>query len=87
MRVKKTKKSDRGVYRYPVQVEDGRGGYRIAYNVIKPGEDGITEVMIKSLHAMDDHEVWKQRLRFRSSSLSRCSRKQVIMMWFLTVLI
>ena len=52
MRVKKTKQSDRGVYRYPVQVEDGRGGYRTAYNVIKPGEDGITEVMIKSLHAM-----------------------------------
>lgn len=40
MRVKKTKQSDRGVYRYPVQVEDGRGGYRTAYNVIKPGEDG-----------------------------------------------
>lgn len=33
MRVKKTKQSDRGVYRYPVQVEDGRGGYRTAYNV------------------------------------------------------
>ena len=58
MRVKKTKQSDRGVYRYPVQVEDGRGGYRTAYNVIKPCEDGITEVMIKSLHAMDDHEVY-----------------------------
>ena len=58
MRVKKTKQSDRGVYRYPVQVEDGRGSYRTAYNVIKPGEDGITEVMIKSLHAMDDHEVY-----------------------------
>ena len=58
MRVKKTRQSDRGVYRYPVQVEDGRGGYKTAYNVIKPGEDGVTEVMIKSLHAMDDHEVY-----------------------------
>lgn len=58
MRVKKTRQADRGVYRYPVQVEDGRGGYRTTYNVIKPGEDGITEVMIKSLHAMDDHEVY-----------------------------
>ena len=47
MRVRKTRQSDRGVYRYPVQVEDGRGGYRTAYNVIKPGEDGITEVMKK----------------------------------------
>ena len=44
MRVKKTKQSDRGAYRYPVQVEDGRGGYRTAYNVIKPGEDEVTEV-------------------------------------------
>mgnify|MGYP003223844317 FL=1 len=52
MRVKKTRQSDRGVYRYPVQVEDGRGGYKTAYNIIKPGEDGITEVMIKSLHAI-----------------------------------
>ena len=58
MRVKKTKQSDRCFYRYPVQVEDGRGGYRTVYNVIKPGKDGITEVMIKSLHAMDDHEVY-----------------------------
>ena len=37
---------------------DGRGGYRISYNVVKPGENGVTEVMIKSLHAMDDHEVY-----------------------------
>lgn len=58
MRVKKTKQADRGVYRYPVSVEDGRGGYRISYNVVKPGENGVTEVMIKSLHAMDDHEVY-----------------------------
>lgn len=58
MRVKKTKQADRGGYRYPVTVEDGRGGYKTTYNVIKPGEDGVTEVMIKSLHAMDDHEVY-----------------------------
>ena len=58
MRVKKTRQDQRNVYRYPVDVEDGRGGYRIIYNVIKPGENGVTEVMIKSLHAMDDHEVY-----------------------------
>ena len=58
MRVKKTRQSDRGVYRYPVQVEVGNGNYKTTYNVIKPGEDGVTEVMIKSLHAMDDHEVY-----------------------------
>lgn len=58
MRVKKTKQSDRGVYRYPVTVEDGHGGYRTTFNVIRPGEDGVTEVMIQSLHAMDDSEVY-----------------------------
>ncbi len=28
MRVKKTRQDQRGVYRYPVDVPDGRGGYR-----------------------------------------------------------
>lgn len=58
MRVKKTRQSARGVYRYPVAVEDGCGGVRITYDVIKPGEKGVTEVNIKMLHAMDDHEIY-----------------------------
>lgn len=57
MRVKKTRQDQRGVYRYPVDVPDGRGGYRRTYNVIKPGEDGVTEVLIQDLHRMDDSEV------------------------------
>lgn len=57
MRVKKTRQDQRGVYRYPVDIPDGKGGYRRTYNVIKPGEDGVTEVMIQSLHRMDDNEV------------------------------
>ena len=57
MRVKKTRQDQRGVYRYPVDVPDGKGGYRRTYNVIKPGEDGVTEVMIQDLHRMDDNEV------------------------------
>jgi hypothetical protein len=40
MRVKKTRQSAREMYRYPVEVEDGRGGYKTVYNVIEPGEDG-----------------------------------------------
>lgn len=44
MRVKKTRQDQRGVYRYPVDVPDGKGGYRRTYNVIRPGEDGVTEV-------------------------------------------
>lgn len=57
MRVKKTRKDQRGVYRYEVDVPDGKGGYRRTYNVIKPGEDGVTEVMIQDLHRMDDNWV------------------------------
>ena len=39
MRVKKTRQSDRGVYRYPVQVEDGRAlqdAYNNLENVVDP---------------------------------------------------
>lgn len=57
MRVKKARQDQRGVYRYPVDVPDGKGGYRRTYNVIKPGEDGVTEVMIQDLHRMDDNWV------------------------------
>ena len=57
MRVKKTRQDQRGVYRYPVDVPDGRGGYRRSYNVVRPGEGGVTEVWIRDLHRMDDNEV------------------------------
>ncbi|MCM1343753.1 MAG: hypothetical protein NC305_11110 [Lachnospiraceae bacterium] len=57
MRVKKARQDQRGVYRYPVDVPDGRGGYRTTYNTIKPGEEGVTEVMIQDLHRMDDNWV------------------------------
>lgn len=58
MRVRKTRKEDRSVYRYPVSVDDGKGGYRTVYRIIKPGVDGVTEDMIKLLHSMDDSEVY-----------------------------
>ena len=57
MRVKETRQDQRSVYRYQVDVLDGRGGYRRTYNVVKPGEDGVTEVLIQELHRMDDNEV------------------------------
>ena len=50
MRVKKTWSDQRGTYRYPVEVPDGRGGYRTTYNEIKPGDDGTTEVIIQNSH-------------------------------------
>lgn len=58
MKFRKTRKEERGVYRYPISVEDGKGGYREEYITIRPGEDGVTEMDIKSLHALDDSEVY-----------------------------
>ena len=43
MRVRKTRQDQRNVYRYPVSVEDGRGGYRTVYTTVRPGEMGVTE--------------------------------------------
>lgn len=57
MRVRKTRQDQRNVYRYPVSVEDGRGGYRTVYTTVRPGEMGVTEVWIQDLHQMDDNEV------------------------------
>lgn len=58
MRFRKTRQEDRGVYRYQINVPDGKGGYRVEYNTIKPGEKGVTELVIKSLHGFDDSEVY-----------------------------
>ena len=57
MRVRKTRQNQRNVYRYPVSVEDGRGGYRTVYTTVRPGEMGVTEVWIQDLLRMDDNEV------------------------------
>lgn len=57
MRVRKTRQGQRNVYRYPVSVEDGRGGYRTVYMTVRAGEMGVTEVWIQDLHWMDDNEV------------------------------
>lgn len=49
MRIHKTKKEDRMVYKYKT------AGKTI---VIKPGEDDVTEIVIKLLHSLDDREVY-----------------------------
>lgn len=58
MKFRKTKQSEREVYRYPVCIQDGKGGYREEYIEIKPGENDVTEVNIKTLHSLDDSEVY-----------------------------
>lgn len=49
MRIHKTKKEERMVYKYKT------AGKTI---VIKPGEDDVTEIDIKLLHSLDDSEVY-----------------------------
>lgn len=51
MKIRKTRKEKRGVYVY----ESEETGQKV---IIKPGEDGVTEIDIKTLHALDDSEVY-----------------------------
>lgn len=56
MRIHKTKKEDRMVYKYKTA-----GGII----VIKPGEDDVTEIDIKLLHSQDDSEVYNNLKNLR----------------------
>ena len=62
MKIRKTRQDQRTEYRYPVQVEDGKGGYHVVYHTIRPGdgegEDIVTELHIQTMHSLDDSEVY-----------------------------
>ncbi len=58
MKIRKTRTEDRGVYRYPISVPDGNGGYRQENIIIQPGENEVTEAWISTLHSLDDSEVY-----------------------------
>lgn len=58
MRVHKTNQKDRGVYKYTTTQRTEKGEYVEKIIVIKPGENGVTELDIKMLHSMDDSEVY-----------------------------
>ena len=58
MKIRKTRQDNRETYRYEVCREDGKGGYTREVVELKPGEDGVTEAWIKTLHSLDDHEVY-----------------------------
>lgn len=58
MKIHKTNQKDRGVYKYKT-IELTKGGKYVEKTVIiKPGENGVTELDIKMLHSMDDSEVY-----------------------------
>ncbi len=55
MKFHKTPRSKRSTYTYEVYDADG---IKLPSIVIRPGEEGVTEVDIKALHALDDSEVY-----------------------------
>ena len=58
MKIRKTNKKDRGVYKYTKQVRTEKGEYIEKTITLKPGENGVTELDIKMLHSFDDSEVY-----------------------------
>ena len=58
MRIHKTNQKDRGVYKYTTTQRTEKGEYVEKIIVIKPGENGVTELDIKMLHSFDDSEVY-----------------------------
>lgn len=58
MKIRKTNKKDRGVYKYTTTERTEKGAYVEKTIKLKPGENGVTELDIKMLHSMDDSEVY-----------------------------
>ena len=58
MRIYKTNKNERGVYKYTTTERTEKGAYIEKTITLKPGENGVTELDIKMLHSMDDSEVY-----------------------------
>lgn len=65
MRTRKTRLEDRGVYKYHRYVLDQYGKHVKEEIVIRPGEDGVTELDIQNLHKMDDSEVYYNNKNLR----------------------
>ncbi|OBZ01493.1 RNA polymerase subunit sigma-24 [Streptococcus dysgalactiae subsp. equisimilis] len=66
MRIHKTNQKDRGVYKYTTTELTKDGEYVEKTVIIKPGEDGVTELDIKMLHSLDDSEVYYNLKNARS---------------------
>ena len=58
MRLKKTNQTNRTTYIDPFTDTDDKGKAFIRTQTLRPGEDGLTELDIKLLHSLDDHEVY-----------------------------
>ena len=58
MKIRKTRQDKRETYRFEFYTENENGSYTKECIELRPGEDGVTEYWIKTLHSLDDHEVY-----------------------------
>ena len=58
MKIRKTRQDRRETYRYEAYLENDNGEYTKECIEPKSGTDGVTEAWIKTLHSLDDHEVY-----------------------------
>ena len=58
MRLIKTNQTERTTYTYTFIDTDESGKQFIHRQTLRPGEDRVTELDIKKLHSMDDHEIY-----------------------------
>ena len=58
MKIRKTRQDKRETYRFEFYTENESGGYIKECIELRPGENGVTEYWIKTLHSLDDHEVY-----------------------------
>lgn len=58
MKIRKTRQEQRECYSYPINVQVGSDKWETKFITIRPGEDGVTEADIKTLHSLDDSEVY-----------------------------
>ena len=70
-KIRKTPQNDRGIYRY-----HSTNGEEIT---LVPGEDGVTELDIKMLHALDDSEVYYNNKNLRPDRTAE--EKETIKKW------
>ena len=58
MKLHKTPQKERSTYTYVERYKDDKGQWHTEKFIMRPGENGLTEVDIKRLHAYDDAEIY-----------------------------
>ncbi len=71
MKTRKTNSNNRTTYKYTYFVPNKSGGYDEKTLEIKPGENGVTEALIKILHAEDDREVYNNLKNIRPNRTTK----------------